>query len=333
MIADVVLGLQHGDEAKGKVSYNLAKKSEYTHVVRFNGGANAGHTIYHEGEKHVTHHIPAGVFFNKKSLIGPGCVINIKSLIEEIVELEAKGINVLDNLQIAYNAHIVTDEHLEEDSTDTRIGTTRRGIGPCYTSKFARTGLQAKDVDDLFIKTFLVDPVLELNAHGVVALFEGAQGFGLDVDHGDYPFVTSSNVGIGAVLNTGIPPQSIRRVYGVAKIYETYVGAKQFEPQDDDLWGRIREVGEEYGATTGRPRQCNWLNWPNLVKAIIVNGVTDLVVNKVDVLRQVGKFGIIVNDSGRVMEFSSMRELQQFILDFKVPFVENITFSSSKEKI
>ena len=253
MIADVVLGLQHGDEAKGKVSYNLAREDEYTHVVRFNGGANAGHTIYHNGEKCITHHIPAGVFFNKKSLIGPGCVVNIKSLMHEIAELEYKGINVLDNLQIAYNAHVVTDEHLREDSKDTRIGTTKRGIGQCYTDKFARVGIRAEDLDEPFIKSFLVDPITELNASNVVALFEGAQGFCLDVDHGDYPYVTSSNTGIGAVLNTGVPPQAIKKVFGVAKIYETYVGAKQFEPEDT-FWETVREVGEEYGATTGRPR-------------------------------------------------------------------------------
>jgi len=330
MIADVVLGLQHGDESKGKVSYNLAKNPEYTHVVRFNGGANAGHTIYHEGEKCITHLLPAGVFFNKTSIIGPGCVINVKTLFEEIEELESKGIKAFDNLRIAHNAHIVTDKHLNEDSKDVKIGTTKRGIGQCYTDKFARRGIRAEDVDEPLLRSRLVDSIDELHGDGVVALFEGAQGFCLDIDHGDYPFVTSSNTGIGAVLNSGIPAQAIRRVYGVAKIYETYVGAKSFEPHDQVFWHTIRRLGEEFGATTGRPRQCNWMNWERLQRAIKVNGVTDLIINKIDVLEEYGGFVILVGDEEK--RFQSMDEMQTFIKSGTNPTVD-ITFSSNKEII
>ena len=132
MIADVVLGLQYGDEGKGKITHHLCKTGGYTHVVRFNGGCNAGHTIYHKGKKFVTHHIPAGVFFGIKSIIGPGCVVDPKQFFKELEELRDGGVDIDELVFIAENAHIITDEHLEEDGKDTTIRTTRRGNGPAY---------------------------------------------------------------------------------------------------------------------------------------------------------------------------------------------------------
>jgi len=182
--------------------------------------------------------------------------------------------------------HIITSKHLEEDGTDTKVGTTRRGNGPAYRDKYDRKGIRASDVDKL--RPYLIEMYDELyNEKGCRILFEGAQGFYLDVDWGDYPYVTSSHCTVGSAVMNGVPPQKIRKVYGAAKIYETYVGTKKFEPEDT-VFQKIREAGNEYGSTTGRPRQCNWLNVDNLTKAVNVNGVTDLIISKVDVLRQIG---------------------------------------------
>jgi len=290
MIADIVLGLSYGDEGKGKVTHHLLKSGEYTHCLRFNGGCNAGHTIYHEGKKFVTHHIPAGVFFGIKSIIGPGCVVNLEQFFKEIQELRDGGIDVRDKIFIAENAHIITDRHMAEDRNDYQIGTTKRGNGPAYRDKYSRRGILAADVEVL--QKYIIDVFAEFHENkNNVILCEGAQGFGLDIDWGDYPFVTSSHcTSAGALLN-GIPPQAVRRVYGVTKAYDTYVGAKKFHGEGR-IFDLIQQAGAEYGATTGRARQCNWLNLKDLKKAMDVNGVTDLIINKVDILREVGKWNL-----------------------------------------
>ncbi len=256
MITDIVIGLQHGDEGKGKVTHHLLKSGEYTHCIRFNGGQNAGHTIYHNGDKIVTHAIPAGVFFNVKSIIGSGCVLNIDKLYGEIDKLTSAGVDVMSNLKIAANAHIITEDHLNEDAKDNSIGTTKSGNGPAYRDKYARRGVRAGDIGDL--RPFLVDMVEELyySDEKTAVLMEGAQGFWLDPDWGDYPFVTSSHCGVAAALQNGITPRSLRDVWGIAKIYETYVGKRTFQPEGE-VFENIQEVGKEFGATTGRVRQCN----------------------------------------------------------------------------
>lgn len=287
MIADVVVDLQYGDCGKGKVTHHLLKSGEYTHCIRYNGGCNAGHTIFHQGEKFVTHHIPAGVFFGVKSIIGPGCVVNLEQFFNEIYDLQEADIETTGMVFIAKNAHIITTDHLEEDGKDTKIGTTKRGNGPAYRDKYGRTGLRAGDIPEL--ERYVIDVYDELhnNSENPVILFEGAQGFGLDIDWGDYPYVTSSHCTVGSAILNGVPPQAIRKVYGVAKGYETYVGTKNFEPQTGgEIFSKLREVGKEYGATTGRPRQCNWMDVQLLKKAMLINGVTHLVVNKMDVLKQ-----------------------------------------------
>tara|TARA_R110000824_G_scaffold51832_1_gene144234 strand:- start:168 stop:1163 length:996 start_codon:yes stop_codon:yes gene_type:complete len=331
MLADVIVDLQYGDCGKGKVTHHLCKNGDYTHVIRYNGGCNAGHTIYHEGKKFVTHHIPAGVFFGIKSIIGPGCVVNPDKFFDEIAELERGGINTEGLIYVARNTHVITDEHVEEDGKDLQIGTTKRGNGPAYRDKYARTGLRAEDMP--CFEEYLVDIYDELYSHdNAVILFEGAQGFGLDVDWGDYPYVTSSHCTSASALLNGVPPQAIRKVWGVAKMYETYVGAKKFQP-DDEIFNMIRKVGVEYGATTGRPRQCNWMDWNLLEKAANINGVTDLVFNKVDVLRDVRRWNLLNN--GKKVEFNSEKAMHSWIMDKSKSLINDpmIHFSDNPNSI
>lgn len=287
VVTDIVIGLQHGDEGKGKVTAHLLRKGSYTHCVRFNGGCNAGHTIFHEGKKLITHHIPAGVLYGVTSVIGNGCVLDPAKLFQEIEELESHGINVRDYLKIASNTHIITEEHKMEDSRDTTIGTTRTGNGPAYRDKYARKGLRASEIPQL--AEFIVDIVEELSGDTEI-LMEGAQGFWLDPDWGDYPYVTSSHTGTAAAIQNGVSPRSIRNVWGVIKAYETYVGKRNFQP-NKPIFDKIQKAGNEYGATTGRVRQCNWINIEQIKKAVILNGVNRIVVNKMDVLRGLDVWG------------------------------------------
>ena len=282
-IVDVVIGMQYGDEGKGKIANQMAASGEYDYVVRFNGGGNAGHTIYINGEKIVTHLVPCGILHGIHSVIGNGCVINTQKLFDELEYLKGFGFDV-SILKIAENAHIITQYHIDEDSKDTKIGTTRTGNGPCYRDKFARTGLRAKDVPEL--APYLVDMHSLIHSSPKKFLAEGAQGYWLDVDFGDYPYVTSSNTGVGAVLNNGFNYKQVRNVVGVIKCYSTYVGAKGYQ-KGDERFEQLREIGQEYGATTGRPRQIDWLDLDEVNEACKMNGVDFLIVNKMDVLRQV----------------------------------------------
>lgn len=307
--ADVILDLQQGDSGKGKISNSLVQTGDYTHSVRFNGSNNAGHTIYKDGKKIVTHSIPAGVLHGVKSIIGPGCVVNVNHFFDELDDLEDCGIDLNGLVYISKNTHIITSSHLEEDGRDTKIGTTKRGNGPAYRDKYDRKGIRASEVHEL--QPYLIDVYEEFHGkQGCSVLFEGAQGFYLDVDWGDYPYVTSSHCTVGSAVMNGVPPQKIRKVYGAAKIYETYVGTKKFEP-DDLVFEKIRELGNEYGATTGRQRQCNWLDIDNLVKAAKINGVTDLVVSKMDILRSVGVWCLYYR--GKKLTFSSEMGIKEFI--------------------
>lgn len=327
--ADVILDLQCGDSGKGKISNYLCENGDYTHVVRYNGGNNAGHTIYLDGKKVVTHSIPAGVFHGVKSVIGPGCVLNIDHFFDEIDSLRDSGFDVRDLVYVSKNVHIITDKHLEEDGLETKIGTTKRGNGPAYRDKYDRKGLRACDVSEL--RPYLVDVYEEFYGDkSCRILFEGAQGFYLDIDWGDYPYVTSSHCTVGSAIMNGVPPQKIRRVWGAAKIYETYVGSKEFEPKDQDIFSKIRDAGCEFGATTGRPRQCNWLNVNNLVKAANVNGVTDVVISKVDVLRSLRAWCLYYN--GVKLTFSSEDGIKEFI-ELQLGTDVKVHWSSSANKI
>jgi len=310
MIADIVVGLQHGDEAKGKVTHHLCSEGSYTHVLRFNGGGNAGHTIYHNGQKFITHYIPAGVFYGIKSIIGNGCVLNIQHFFDELELLRAAGIDT-SLIKIAKNCHIISDDHLEEDQKDQKIGTTKKGTGPAYRNKYNRTGRLARDAYEL--RPFLVDLYEEFfNVQGEVKILcEGAQGFELDIDWGDYPYVTSSHCTSSSALLNSIPAHAVRHVWGVGKVYDTYVGKKHFEP-NERIFEKIREIGEEYGATTGRPRQCNWLDVDRLIKSININGITHLVLNKVDVLEVLGRHSIY--DRKKLYNFDDGDDMRAYIL-------------------
>jgi adenylosuccinate synthase len=308
---DVLLDISFGDCGKGRMVDYLAK--DYDVIARFNGGSNSGHQILNNNKIYTLHLIPSGIFYGKKCVIGNGVVIDPISLKQEIEMLEADAIDVKNNLYISSNAHIVTPEHIEEDiekEKTLKIGTTGRGIGPCYKSKVERTGLRvcdikkeldkvngtlsyrAKKTQDYYealqylltlqitnMEYFLDDKNLEI-------LAEGAQGTLLDVDFGTYPYVSSSNSTIGGVMTgLGVSHKNIRNVYGVFKAYMTRVGNGPFVTEDKGKMGKqIREIGNEFGATTGRPRRCGWLDIPALRYACMINGVTNLVMTKADVL-------------------------------------------------
>jgi adenylosuccinate synthase len=333
MKADVIVDLQYGDCGKGKVAHHLARTRNYTHVLRYNGGCNAGHTIYHNGKKFITHHVPCGVFFGIKSIIGSGCVVNPQQLLKEIRELEEGGVDTKGLIFVAKNAHVITQDHLDEESAEKKIGTTKRGNGPAYRDKYARTGIRAKDCAEL--EPFLIDLLPELNQPENYVLCEGAQGFGLDIDWGDYPFVTSSHCTTAGALLNGIPPKALNEVWGVMKCYETYVGAKKFE-LNNPVFSKIRTIGKEYGATTGRPRQVSWTDMNLVSNAILVNGVTHVVVNKMDVLDEVGTWNVFDQD-GQVNILNDQEGFQNYFLNFlKDEFPTegiNTHFSSSPEMI
>jgi len=332
IIADVVVDVQHGDCGKGKITHHLARTGDYTHVVRYNGGHNAGHTIYHEGKKFVTHVIPCGVFFGIESIIGPGCVVNPDRLLSEMKELRDVGIDIDNLLSIAKNAHVITDWHLAEDNKDKAIGTTKRGNGPAYRDKYGRKGVRAEQVPEL--QEYLIDVYQEFHCNNeptIKILFEGAQGFGLDVDWGDYPYVTSSHCTVGGAVLNGIPAQSVRNVYGAAKIYETYVGAKEFGMEEGIIAKAIRDIGEEYGATTGRPRKVDWFDLDAVSKAVDINGLTTLVINKVDVLEQVRHFMLYHGDNK--FEFDSIEDMQHYITEHLKRDNFEIIFSGHKDRI
>jgi adenylosuccinate synthase len=333
IVADVVVDLQYGDCGKGKVSHHLARNNSYTHVLRYNGGCNAGHTIFHKGKKFVTHHIPAGVFFGITSVIGPGCVVDADRFLAEIKGLEKGGIKTKGKVFIARNTHVITNAHRKEDGMEKKIGTTGRGNGPAYRDKYGRTGVRAENVPAL--KPYLTDLYETLfSKKDVKVLAEGAQGFGLDIDWGDYPFVTSSHCTVGGAVLNGIPASAVRQVWGIAKMYETYVGAKKFQPKGQKIFDQIAEAGEEYGSTTGRRRQVNWMNMQLLEKAININGVTHIVFNKVDVLRFVGQWAVI--DKKKVVKFKNEKAMKDFILkrlkSLGIPR-SRVFFSESKETI
>jgi adenylosuccinate synthase len=329
----VIVGAQWGDEGKGKVVDLLAERADM--VVRFQGGNNAGHTIVRDGETWKFHLIPSGILYpGKTCVIGNGVVIDPKVLTDEIDNLRARGIDV-SGLKVAANAHLIMPYHLMLDHAGEaklgklEIGTTKRGIGPCYADKAARLGIRVQDMLDekilkkkimaalepkrLSLRPFARDPRLNLQtmsdeyltfghrleqfiadtatlAHreldeGGVVLFEGAQGALLDIDHGTYPFVTSSNPVAGAAcVGAGVGPRDIDEVWGVAKAYTTRVGAGPFPTElHDEIGTEIRERGGEFGTTTGRPRRTGWLDLVALKYAARINSMTALVITKLDV--------------------------------------------------
>jgi adenylosuccinate synthase len=337
----VILGAQWGDEGKGKVIDIFAPKFDY--IVRYQGGNNAGHTVVIGEEEFILHLIPSGVLHKSKTcVIGNGVVVDPKALLEEIAMLEKKGIFVEDRLFISEEAHVIFPYHRRLDAIKEekkkKIGTTKRGIGPCYADKVARSGIRMVDLidgqilrekleanleeknailekiygvegfsfDELFkeyseyaakIKRYVTNTALLLNeALGKrrSIMFEGAQGTLLDVDHGTYPFVTSSNsTSGGASTGTGVGPNKIDKVVGIVKAYTTRVGEGPFPTEfGPDLMERVRKKGREFGATTGRPRRCGWFDSVVVKHSVMVNGIDEIVVTKLDVLDDLAKIKI-----------------------------------------
>lgn len=331
---DVLLGLQWGDEGKGKIVDVLAPR--YDIVARFQGGPNAGHTLVIDGKKFVLHLIPSGIFHHGKDcLIGNGVVLDPVTLRKEIEHLDGIVDDVKDRLLIANRAHLILPSHKlldaasEQAKGDQKIGSTLRGIGPTYMDKTGRNGLRVGDISNPdFLKKYqalrdkhvnmlnhLYDFRVELTeseaefldaieflkqfrfvnsesyfsdafAKGKTVLAEGAQGTLLDIEFGSYPFVTSSNtITAGACIGLGLAPQEVRRVFGIFKAYCTRVGSGPFPTELlGEMGEKIRQEGGEFGATTGRPRRTGWLDLPLLKYAVRLNGVTDLIMTKADVL-------------------------------------------------
>lgn len=334
MSSVVVVGTQWGDEGKGKITDFLSKKADI--IARFAGGDNAGHTIKFDGETYKLHLIPSGIFYQDKiSVMGNGLVINPKSLVTELQGLQAREVDT-SNLRISNRAHIILPYHIHQDKVeeasrgDQKIGTTCKGIGPCYQDKVARIGIRVADLldkevfeqklranvalknklfekfyevegipfEDIFeeyygygqeIAQYVTDTSKILNDvldEGGRVLFEGAQGVMLDIDQGTYPFVTSSNpVAGGVAIGAGVGPSKVSRVVGVCKAYTSRVGDGPFPTELFDEKGHhIREVGREYGTTTGRPRRVGWFDSVVVRHSRRVSGITDLALNSIDVL-------------------------------------------------
>ena len=334
MKVDVLLGLQWGDEGKGKIVDVITP--QYDIIARFQGGPNAGHSLEFDGIKVVLNTIPSGIFHGRvQNVIGNGVVIDPVILRREIVNLEKMGVPVHERLVISRKAHLIMPTHPILDAAYEaakgvgKIGSTLKGIGPTYTDKIGRSGLRVGDLvsknfrdtyDSIkkrhletlavynyidpayaekeaawfdaveFLKTFpFVDSETLINdalKAGKKVLAEGAQGTMLDIDFGSYPFVTSSNtVTAGACTGLGIAPNRIGEVYGIFKAYCTRVGGGPFPTElDNEVGERLRQEGREFGATTGRPRRCGWIDLPALKYAILLNGVTQLIMTKSDVL-------------------------------------------------
>lgn len=334
MAGYVVVGAQWGDEGKGKIVDVLGEKADY--VVRFQGGNNAGHTIVVNGEKSILHLLPSGVLHkNAVCIIGPGVVVDPFVLLEEIDVLEKKGLSsshiyISDRAHLIMPYHIKLDELQEERLAGNKIGTTKRGIGPCYADKYTRIGLRVGDLidfesfkvklkstlsikNDQITKLYNEKPfdyeemvtqfseirekllprmmdslsvVNEALDQNKMVLFEGAQAAMLDINYGTYPYVTSSSpTSAGVCAGAGISPKKLDKIIGVVKAYSTRVGEGPFVTELLDNQGeKLREIGHEYGATTGRPRRCGWLDLNVVKHAARINGLTDLVITKIDVL-------------------------------------------------
>ncbi|MDB4249586.1 adenylosuccinate synthase [Acidimicrobiia bacterium] len=334
MTATVVLGAQWGDEGKGKVTDFFASSADY--VVRFQGGNNAGHTIVVGDEKLALSLIPSGVLYSDcVPVIGSGCVIDIGFLKQEIEMLNSKNVST-KKLAISPNAHVVMpyhkllDELIEENLGENKIGTTKKGIGPCYADKIQRSGIRIQDLldDDVFaqkvktnveeknqlltkiygrepldhdeiinefkaykdiIKNHMKDTSLMISnaiKEGRSILFEGAQGTLLDIDHGTYPFVTSSNTSSGnAAIGSGVGPLNLNKIVGVTKAYISRVGSGPFiTEQENEIGDYLIEKGAEFGVVTGRRRRCGWLDLISLKYSVRVNSLTELFITKLDVL-------------------------------------------------
>ncbi|CAL7905769.1 adenylosuccinate synthase [Fusobacterium necrophorum] len=341
MAGYVVVGTQWGDEGKGKIIDVLADRADY--VVRFQGGNNAGHTVVVNGEKFILKLLPSGVLHGGTCVIGPGVVVDPKVLLEELASLETRGaktdhVIISDRAQVIMPYHVKLDELREAKEGGLKIGTTKKGIGPCYEDKISRYGIRMADLldmpqfeeklkrnlamkNEIFTKIYGVEPLdydkiladykgyIEKIKHRIkdtipivnkaldenkLVLFEGAQAMMLDINYGTYPYVTSSSPTTGGVTTgAGVSPRKIDKGIGVMKAYTTRVGEGPFVTELLGEFGeKVRQIGGEYGAVTGRPRRCGWLDLVVGRYATMINGLTDIVITKIDVLSGLGKLKI-----------------------------------------
>jgi len=352
MKVDVLLGLQWGDEGKGKVVDVLTP--DYDVITRFQGGPNAGHTLEFGDVKHVLHNIPSGIFHkNKINIVGNGVVLDPITFKQELDELKAKGFDITGNLYISKKAHLILPTHKILDAASeaskgkTKIGSTLKGIGPTYMDKTGRNGLRVGDILNNFEQKYdalkkkhlqllsmydfkydiesyekglfesiealkqlnLIDSEHEINKYIAAnkrVLAEGAQGTMLDIDFGSYPYVTSSNtISAGACIGMGIAPNKIGEVFGIFKAYCTRVGSGPFPTElFDETGDELRKAGHEFGATTGRPRRCGWIDLVALKYAVTINGVTQLIMTKSDVLSgfETIKVAVAYKTGGKIVE-------------------------------
>ena len=374
MPASVLVGTQWGDEGKGKITDLIS--GDFDVVCRYGGGANAGHSVVANGHNLALHQIPSGIVHEDVlSIIGNGCIVDPVVVLEELEHLKGEGLSC-KGLRISGNAHIVMPWHKvldgahEQKLGKNNIGTTKRGIGPCYMDKMNRTGIRMQDMldDDTFrekveaslayqnpilekvyeLPTYDVDVVCEeflgyaeqlrpyiiesgklLNeelAEGKKVLFEGAQATMLDIDHGTYPFVTSSNCTAGgAVTGSGVGPTNIDRVLGIAKAYLTRVGSGPFPTElnlDEGVGKFLLETGHEYGVTTGRKRRCGWYDAVVVKYAAQVNGLTDLAITKLDVLTGLDTIKVCTAYECDGVEYTTVPEHRSVFDHAKPKYVE-----------
>lgn len=371
----VIVGTQWGDEGKAKVIDFLTERSDV--IIRFQGGANAGHTVIANGQKFVFHLVPSGIMYpNKLCIVGNGVVFDAEQFLHEVDELSTYGISVENRLFVSDVAHLVLPYHKAQDAATEqamgsgKIGTTGRGIGPAYADKVSRTGIRIGDMIDwdLFTRKFSVEfeqkkrlittmfkaeftldkdaildrfaeirkrmlpyvadtsfQIFEAQRRGKRLLFEGAQGTFLDIDHGTYPFVTSSNTISGcACSGSGIGPSALNHVIGIVKMYTTRVGNGPFPTELEDATGELlRSEGGEFGATTGRARRCGWFDSVMVRKSVQLNGLTRLALTKLDVLNKLNEIKICTHyeiDGKRIDQFPSNAAL----VERAVPIYESM---------
>ena len=326
---DIIFGLAWGDEGKGKISNAISKN--YDIVCRWNGGPNAGHTVYLGDKKYKTHLIPCGIFQNKLSVIGPNCVINIDKFYDEVEYLKKEGFDT-SLIKVSPKAHIITERHIQYDLKylKPKLGTTGQGIAPCYSDKALRIGKLVKDYLD---KEYLWDGELYGNI-----LCEGAQSFWLDLNYGNYPYVTSSETLPYSACSLGFSPKKIRDIIGVAKIYDTKSGVDPLFPEtlwEDNELNTLIELGKEYGTTTNRKRLANWLNFYKLQEAIKISGTTKLIINKCDILDQLNIFKLRFDNTKygpNFIKFDNFDNMKEYIKNQLRDYCD-VIFSSNKEYI
>lgn len=326
---DIILGLAWGDEGKGKISNVISKN--YDIVCRWNGGPNAGHTVYLNDKKYKTHIIPCGIFQNKLSVIGPNCVINIDKFFDEIEYLKKEGFDT-SLIKVSPKAHVITERHIQYDLKflKSKLGTTGQGIAPTYADKMLRIG---KLAGNYLEKKYIWDGEL----YGDI-LCEGAQSFWLDINYGDYPYVTSSETLPYSACSLGFSPKKIRDIIGVAKIYDTKSGVDPLFPESlwlDEELSKIIDLGKEYGTTTGRKRLVNWLNFDKLKYAIQVSGTNKLIINKCDILEQLNIFKMRFynpKDGPRCLSFINFDNMKNYIFNELKQYCD-VIFSGHKETI